>query len=752
MAVLIACFMSCSTTKNIPEGQYLMNDYKIKVSDKNIDAANLENFVRQKPNSSFLFFGKMRLGIYNAAGQDTSKWLTRTIKKVLGQPPVIFNGRQTEISATQIEKELSNQGYLSAKVDTAIKIKGKKASVTYNVDGGIPYKIRNYEYTISDTTISRILKRMRRMSNVKPGMLFDKEMLEEDRGTMNSIMRNVGYYSFSKENLYYRADTTLNSHQVDLYLSLYRNPDSTDHKRYRLRNVTITSGYDVTDDNNRDNFQNPDTFSRRGITIIHGKNNFLRNSTLLRNNYLRPGALYSDIASSITYSAYSGISAIKQTSINFVPVKSDSVNLLDVNITLAPSKVHWFQAGIDGTNSAGDIGIAPSVSYQHKNIFNGAEILGVKLKGAYEFITGKKNTDLLDKNYYEYGIDLSLSFPQFLFPWMKNSWREIPSASTQISLGHTNQHRAEYTRQFFNATYTFRWMTQRRQLSHSLDLLDVNYVRMPWVSNEFEKYLNNDILKATYQDQLIARTGYGITYTRASRGRRYPKNSYTIRGTLDLAGWLPHLTKGLANLKKNANGQYEIVGIAYAEYVKTTLSFSQTRNFDKYRSFAYNIALGLANPFGNSEVLPYEKRFFSGGANSVRGWNTRRLGPGSYKTNDSTSFVNQVGDIKLDLNVEYRNRIGEMIELAGFIDAGNIWTIKEYQGQEGGLFKFSDFYKEIAVAYGLGLRIDLNFLLLRLDFGRKAYDPSRDEGKRFVMLKEKFLPGWAWHFAIGYPF
>ena len=751
LLLITVAFCSCSTTRSVPEGQYLLDKFKIESSDKDINVADLEDFVRQRPNSDIPLLGKFRLKIYNIGGQDTAKWLTRAFRKI-GESPVIYSRRQAGISAAQIEKELSNYGYLNARVDTFLSLRKKKASVIYKIDSGTPYTVRNSENTVSDTTIRRILNRSRRISGIKPGVLFDKAALEEERVNMNNVLRNAGYYSLSKEVLYYKADTTLNSHQVDLYLSLYNNPDSTDYKRYRLRNIIIRSGYDATSNYNARLFQNPDTIFKQGITIIHGRNNFLRSSTLLRNNYLSPGQLYSNMLSTRTYSAFNNVGAVKQTNIEFTPVGTDTVNWLDARITLSPANVHWFQAGVDGTNSAGDIGIAPSVAYRHRNIFNGAEVLGVKLKGAYEFIANENESSVIGENYYEYGVETSLSFPLFLFPWVKRSWREIPSASTQITLGLTNQNRSEYIRQFFNATYTFRWSTQRARLNHSFDFMDVNYVRMPWKSNGFKDYLKNPILNATYQDQLIARTGYAITYTGSQRGVRYPRNTFTIRTSIDLAGWLPHLLQAAGGLTDKVNGQYRVVGIAYAEYMKTTFGFSHTRNFNRQNSFAYNAAIGFANPFGNSQILPYEKRFFSGGANSVRGWSTRRLGPGAYKPDASTSFVNQVGDIKLDLNVEYRNKLSKYVELAGFIDAGNVWTIRQYDGQEGGLLTFSDFYKEIALSYGLGLRFDLNFLLLRLDTGMKAYNPSRSEGDRFVIYRPQIKRDLAWHFAIGYPF
>lgn len=753
--LMIIFIYSCSMTKKVPEGEYLLNDFSIKSDNKSIDKVLLEDFVRQKPNSSIPLIGRARLGIYNYSG-DTVKWLNRFIQKKLGQPPVIFSVRSTAQSASQIQKELSNQGYLRAEVDTTLEVKGKEGKemkVTYNITSRLPYKVRGVEHQIEDNeTIARILSYTKRSSPVKSGILFDRSVIDEERVRKTNILRNLGYYNLSKESIFYKADTTGHDHGVDLFLSLRQTADTLSLNRYRFRDITIVSGYDVLDENNEEYFENPDTTYKKGITVVHGKNKFLRNSMLRRNNYLQPGRFYSDMAVSRTFSAFNGTGAIRKTDIELSPVSEDGMNFVDAKITLAPSNLHWFEAAIDGTNSAGDLGIAPSIAYKHQNIFNGAELFSVKLRGAYEFVNNNSSS-IAHKNYYEYGIETSLSFPQFLFPWLKTSWREIPTASTQITLGVNNQHRSEYTRQFFNATYTFRWSTKRGRLNHSLDLIDINYVRMPSISTEFQDLLDRTpVLKATYENQLIQRTGYSVTYT-WGRMRGYPRNSFTVRGSVDVAGFLPRLVETLGGTKDNDEGRAELLGIAYAEYFKTDLSFSQTRTFNKQQSFAYRIFLGVANPYGNSDLLPYEKRYFSGGANSVRGWSTRELGPGSYKPIEGvTSFVNQTGEIKFDASIEYRNKVSDLFELAGFIDAGNIWTIKDYEGQEGGVFKFNKFYKEIAASYGLGLRIDLSFLLLRLDFGMKAYDPSRDEGKRFIMFKPKFSRDFAWHFAIGYPF
>ncbi len=413
--ILILVFMGCNTTKNIPEGSYLLDDFTIKHDTKNA-TSDLEDFVRQQPNPSLLIFGKVGLGIYNMAGQDTSKWLNRTIKKI-GKPPVIFNNTQTAISVTQLKKQLNNQGYLDAVVDTTLKIEEKKISVTYNIMGGTPYLIRDYQYTLSDTTMARIMNRVPIKPLLNKGDMFDQDMLEQERIQVNNIMRNVGYYNFSKEYLYFKADTTLNSHQADLYLNLYPRKDSLPYTRYKINDVTVISGLNTLNSatdgrrlGNRWFFRNADTTEVKGIKIIRGRNNFLRNSAITKNNFLKKDTYYSDMALNRTYEGYGKIGAIKQTNIDLRPSAGDSTKL-DATITLLPANVHWLSTALDGTYSAGDIGIAPSISYQHQNLFNGGERLNIKLKGAYEFITGSENTDLLSQNFYEYGIETSLSLP-----------------------------------------------------------------------------------------------------------------------------------------------------------------------------------------------------------------------------------------------------------------------------------------------------------------------------------------------------
>lgn len=749
--------IACDATKRVPEGSYLLNKVKINTDTKSVKTSELEPFLRQQPNASFPIIGKYRLHLYNIAPND-STWLNRQLRK-FGERPVLYSDRLTSISAEQIKLELNNRGYLNATVDTLLVLKDKKANVTYDVVGKTPYRILNYQDTIKDTTIFKILKEEKKLNFIRKDDIFDLEVLEEGRIEMALHLRNKGYYDFTKDNFQFLADTTIGTNQVDLTVNLLNPSDSTLHQQYYLGNSTILNGIDIAKLMDSTKHYQFDTIQFRDLTIIQDKKEFLRPQAIYYNTFLRKNRMYADRLVDRTYTSLNGLGAVSQTNIDLYPILRNDSNFLDSRISIAPGNLHWMQFGVDGTNSAGDLGVAANITYEHRNIFKGAERLRIRLNGAYEFISSGGLADsinLIDQNYYEYGAETFLSIPQLLLPWLLKALKEQPSASTEFSVGVNFQKRPEYLRQFFNLSSKLQWSRMDWRLTNTIEPLDINYVRMPWKSDFFIKqYLSDDsnpILRKSYEDQFIVRTAYSLTYTNSDR-RLIVKNPFRIRAGIDLAGVLPRLITALGGSRASSKGYEEIFGITYAEYVKTDLDFSSTFPFDDSNSLAIHFGLGVAVPYGNSIVLPFEKRYFAGGANSVRGWSTRTLGPGGYQRNDTlrSDFVNQTGDIKLDLSAEYRHKLTDLFEIATFVDAGNIWTIRDYQGQPSGVFKFDEFYKQIAVAYGLGLRINLSFLLLRLDAGMKAYDPANKD-KRFVLFKPNFSDKFALHFAIGYPF
>lgn len=756
VAVALAA-TACSVTRKVPRESYLLNKVKIETDTKGIGESDLKPFLRQKPNSSMLVFGRVKLQAYNLPDND-STWLNRQLLK-FGEPPVLYSDRLTDLSMEQIRLQLGNKGYLNAKVDTVIEKKNKKVNLTYRVTGNEPYTVRSFKDSIQpiDSTIYRILEQRKDLQVIKEGDIFDLEVLESGRVRIVNTLRNSGYYGLQKDYLYYLADTTVGNHQVDLTLGINNPTDTTRHEQYYFRNVTVNNGisHAMLQDSTRHDLL--DTVLYRGIKVVSEPKKFMLPQAIYYNTFVRPKRLYADRLLERSYSSLNRLGSVNQTSINLNPVVANDSNFIDTNISIFPGNMHFMQLGVDGTNSAGDLGIATDLTYEHKNIMKGGETFRVKLNAAYEFIANSDSTNFGDKSYYEYGAEAFLSIPQLLLPWLMKHLKDQPSASTEFSVGMNLQSRSEYLRQFFNLSSRLQWSRRNWQLTNVVEPLDITYVRMPRMSEKFrEAYMNdsiNPILKASYEEQLIVRTAYTATYSNVSFGRVPPRIPYRIRAGIEIAGYLPRLLAVAGGTQKNESGRNTILGLPYAEYVKADLDFAPTYRFDEWRSLAGHIAIGFAYPYGNSIALPFEKRYYGGGANSVRGWSTRSLGPGTYSNKlGGFDFANKTGDIKLDMSLEYRRKLTEMFELAGFLDAGNIWTIQEYQSQPGGYFRFSSFYQELAAAYGIGFRVDLNFLLLRLDMGMKAHNPALPQGERWSLVKPDFGRDFALHFAIGYPF
>ena len=425
--------------------------------------------------------------------------------------------------------------------------------------------------------------------------------------------------------------------------------------------------------------------------------------------------------------------------------------LLDCNILLSPNKTNSISFQPEGTNTAGDLGAALSVTYTNRNVFHGSETFSIELRGAYEAITGLEGYQ--NQNYVEDNIESSLQFPRLLAPFLPARVRKLHSqATSELRVGWNMQNRPEFHRRLFSTAWRYRWgSSAHKNTTWRFDLIDLNYVYMPWISETFKNdYLDNAssrnaILRYNYEDLFIMKIGGGMTYNDGSN---------VLRTSLETAGNLLHGISSISHASKNSEGQYTLFNIAYAQYVKGDIDYTHLFVFDSHNQLALHGRLGLAYPYGNSTVLPFEKRYFSGGANSVRGWSVRGLGPGSYKGTDGRiDFINQTGDIKLDLNAELRSWLFWKIYGAIFLDAGNIWTFREYEEQPGGQFRLNEFYKQIAVAYGIGLRFNFDYFIVRFDMGMKAINPAYEtEHEHWAVIHPSLSRDFSFHFAVGLPF
>lgn len=752
---------SCSATKFVPDGSYLLDEVKIHTDNKEIKPSDMRLYVRQNPNSKWFSTIKTQLYVYNWSGRDSTKWFNRFLRKI-GDAPVIYNESDAIRSQEEIAKAVQNLGYMGASVKRTTKTKKKKLKLFYEITSGKPYIVRTLKYDISDKKIAEYLRNDSTQSMLREGMLFDVNVLDAERQRITDYLLCNGYYKFNKDYITYTADTARNTHQMDLTLHLlpyktYVGDTPKEHFQYKINKINFITDYDVLQSSALSSIEINDSLHYNGFPIYYKDKLYLRPKVLVDNLRFASGDLYDERNVQKTYTYFGRLSALKYTNIRFFETQNGDSTQLNCYVMLTKSKHKSISFELEGTNSAGDLGAAASVSFQHRNLFRGSETFMVKFRGAYEAISGLQ-PGYKNHNYTEYGVETSINFPNFLFPFLTSDFKRRIKATTEFGLQYNYQLRPEFSRTIASASWSYKWI-QKQKIQHRIDLLDISYLYLPWISSQFqEDYINKDkdnyILKYNYENRLIVRMGYNYSYNSAGGtlvNNTITTNSYSIRAGFESAGNILYGISKMINMRKNKDGEYAILGIPYAQYLKGDFDFAKNIIIDHRNSLAFHAGIGIAVPYGNAKVVPFEKRYFSGGANSVRGWSVRNLGPGSFAGDGN--FMNQSGDIKLDASIEYRTRLFWKFRGAAFIDAGNIWTIREYENQPGGVFEFDKFYKQIAVAYGLGLRLDLDFFVLRFDGGMKAINPKYKKAKeRYPIIHPRFSRDFAFHFAVGYPF
>ncbi len=724
--VIMLMTAACSTQKFVPEKEYLLSKVEVKSDVDELDASMLHQYIRQKANSKWFSLFNVPLGTYSLAGRDTTKWINRTLKNI-GEKPVIYDSVQARLSCQDLITAMQNMGYMHASVTLSKKIKGKKLALRYDVHPGEPFYIRNVNYEIDDPVIEKLLG-LRDSANwgLHKGMKFTVAHLDNERKRITNLLQNEGYYRFNKDFIRFTADSTSSLREVDVTLHLLRykphnNAEDTLHPRYFIGSVKHVE---------------------MGGDSVHLCRKVLNDITMIE-----VGHPYSVRNLQRTYNNFGSLAALGYTNISFAERKDTT--LLDCTIHTSRKKPNTISFQPEGTNTAGNLGAAASVTWTNRNLFRGSEQLSIEVRGAFEAITGLEGYQ--NQNYTEFGVETRLEFPRFVAPFLSRSFRRNSRATSELSVSYDMQNRPEFHRRVFSAAWRYKWSDAHHFTTYRFDLLDLNYIYMPWISPTFKtEYLDNAssrnaILRYNYEDLFITKIGFGLNYNNGIRAFRA-----NIETSGNVLSAFSHISKG----KKNENGQYTLFNIAYAQYVKFDVDYSRVWRFDKHNSFAVHGALGIAYPYGNSTVLPFEKRYFGGGANSVRGWNVRGLGPGRFKgTNGAIDFINQTGDLKLDLSAEYRTYLFWKIDGAVFVDAGNIWTLREYEDQPGGQFSFGEFYKQIAVAYGVGFRLNFGYFILRFDMGMKAINPAYETTEEhYAIIHPKLSRDFAFHFAVGLPF
>lgn len=767
--LVAACVMlltACSTTKHVPEGKYLLDDVKINITDKDKDtplkSAEMMNYLRQIPNHKVLGGLRLQLAFYNLSGKDSTNWFNKWVRRV-GSAPVIYDPSLTDASVKQLSTALANKGYMNSTVtvDTLGNIDKKRMKVTYNVTFGQPHYVSSISYNIPNDTLRELILADSAQFLVKQNSVFDRNLLDEERQGISERLRSKGYFAFNKEYITFTADTAAGEKNVNLTMNLMRPylsesmPYYTSHRPFYVRNVTFVTSYNPATMHNSTDFDEKDLVWHNDYRIFYGDDRYLRASVLEESCFISPGKQYNSKDVDRTYEAFGRLGIVKFVNIELVPVgEIDGKIWLDAYVLLSRTKPQTASVSLEGTNSEGDFGFGVGLGYQHRNVFKGSEILNAKFKASYESLSGDLS-GFINDNYSEYQAELGIRYPKFKAPFLKRSFKQKILAQTEFALNFNYQERPEYTRVIAGAGWRYLWSERTNKTRHTFNLMDLNYVNLPKSKSSFIENISNPLLRYSYEDHLIMRMGYSYYHSNKKEAnmmrKLYQPDVYTIRVAAETAG---NLLYGISNLigQDKEDGTYKVVGINYSQYFKVDADYSFTHSFNPKSSLAFHVGVGAAMPYGNSKVLPFEKRFYAGGANSVRGWGVRTLGPGSYfATNSVNSFIYQCGDIRLDLNLEYRAKLFWVLELGAFIDAGNIWTIREYEDQPGGVFKFNKFYEQIALSYGLGIRMDFTYFLLRLDVGMKAHNPASGQ-ERWPLLHPDWGRDSAFHFSVGYPF
>ena len=738
--LLVLCLMaSCNTTKFVPKDQYLLNKARVTcVDDKSVSTGELGGYLRQKQNTEIFGFWKLQLHIYNTAPTDTT---TKSKKKLaenahkMGEAPVVYDDILTGISMQQLRQQMYNMGYFHAEVDTVKRVKDRKVDLTYVVTAHEPYYFRHYEVDIPIAEVATIARDSR--CKVHSGEKFSTATLDEERDRIATVMRNRGYFYFEKALLEFTADSSLNSHEVDvrIHLAEFVLRDSSlmaqIQKHYSVRTVHYQLDYDPS--------YLPDSVEllydsdKYGNEYSWAGRRFLRKNALRTVSRIHCNERYADWRVERTYARMNALAAVRYVDISFTPV-CDS--LLDCFITISRGRLNSFGVEVEGTYSAGDWGVAAGLNYSNKNIVHGAEVLTLGGRASYE--------------------------------WRANGGRAIEAkaeagllfaSNVQLKIAYNYQQRPdEYTRTIANAGLSY-YIPRRpgTNWTHQFNLIDFNYLYVPWMSEQFIKQFfgKSSVLRASYEDQFILDWSYTASYSSFSQRNPYkPYVQLILRA--ETAGNALYALSTAAGFEKNDAGAYVMWKIPFAQYAKGDINFTYHGIINPQHRLVTHLSLGVVVPYLNASAVPFIKRYFAGGANSVRGWQARTLGPGTFRGDGSRLVYDlQVGDIKLDMNLEYRFKVLSFLELAAFVDAGNIWTIHDYEDQPGGVFLWDQFYKQIAWSYGVGVRFDLSLFIFRVDFGVKLHDPSRiPEGKQWRTAPNGL--GWkddmTFHFAIGYPF
>ena len=760
LLLILVFIFSCKPTKNVPEQRFLLKRVKIECDNKNIDLEELENYIKQKPNTRILNLIRFHLLIYNLSNSGKERKWKNKLKNVVGEEPVIYDEYLSKKTIKQFKLFLKNKAYYNANVDDTVFYKKKQAIVTYRIFSNEPFKINEINYTITDTAIKRIVLLDTANSLLRKGILFDTEILQAERNRISNFLRNRGYYNFSKEFIDFQADSSSLSNKVNIVVNIhdYQQIDAqnkiifTNHKKYKIKEVCFFTDYNQRKaiDQKASYFSLFDTINYEGINFAFQNSLKIKANVIYNSNYIFPDQLYSSENVTKTNKRLAALQVFGVINIQFEPYADSTDNYLKCNIYLSPATSQSYTVEGEVTSSSGFIGFGGNLMYKHNNLFKGAEIFDLKLLGSAESQSSVENGTQNEKgfipNTIEYGISTKLLLPKFLIPFKLENYRKFKPKTT-ISLAYHYQNRPDYTRTIRNASFGYYWKGASFS-ENIINPIEANSIKLSDATDDFLSYLDTLYIKSSYETQFISSTNYSYIFNNQNVKKSVDFNFFRLN--TELAGNLLSLGNLILNSQKNED-YYQVLNTRYAQYFKFDIDYRHYNYLSPSNIFIYRGFFGMGIPYGNSESIPFVKKYFSGGANSLRAWRVRTLGPGSYV--DSSNVPNLSADIKIEANFELRFDMFWLMKGAIFFDIGNIWALSEKTDNRiGADFKFNRFYKEIAVGTGFGLRFDFGFFVFRSDLGIKLRDPVEPEKKWIFGNRKYTTEDFMINIGVGYPF
>ncbi len=767
--VLGVSLSACNVTSLIPSNEHLLQRVKIEEDkstprNERITADDVTKYLRQKPNKKFLgtdFYA----WVYLMADPEKDNWWNN-LKRKMGEKPVFFNERDTKRSEANLELYLESCGYYSSevtyKVDTTRRY--KRAKVTYTLKQGPPYRISSISYEFRDPYLEPIILADTTNTLLHKGDIFDIEVLDRERDRIALLLKDRGYYDFSVNNISYVADTLSGDKTVGVKMIVNQSlkgynergvPIYEDNKVYRLRNVSIVPRYNAAVAKNENNyFEQFDTTSYKGLTVLfYGNKPKVRPKILRESIPLHYNDLYNYTNTNTAYANLMAMGYFKSARIDYQPVLDKSgksmsgprEGALDCNIYCTPALQQSIKAELEASTTSSFYGLTALVGYQNRNIFRGAEMLELTGTAGYEYM---KAPNAKKRHAMELGVAASLSFPRFLLANYAIS-KNILVPKTKFELSYNYQNRPYYQRHLSSISWMYSWKN-RSNSSFVVRPIAINWVDIVDIDSDYFNSLQNQYLKYSFESQLIVAISGSYIFNK--HYPQAPNNHTTVRANCELSG---NVLNGLVHLFSKPptdRNYYEFLGIRYSQYARADVSVSHKIMFGKVTALAGRFYAGAAYAYGNSNAVPFDRLFYAGGSNSMRGWAPRTLGPGASAAPTNVVYPTQLGDMKLEANLEFRFPIWDMFHGATFFDLGNIWYIgrKDSNYPEGSVFHFNSFYKQLAFNTGIGVRLDIDFAILRLDWGIQLHNPNNPVGQRWIhdfKWKNTSL-----NFGVGFPF